>query len=332
MRAAVAALAAAALPLTLVGALTGSATAGTTTAQPQNWTVLVGNETRNMAVTGMWFLPQDIFIHPGDTVDWKANSAEIHTVTFLAQGEDPSDVLPFNPGNPKDVTRTTNATYDGSSFYNSGLLTTVPAKGDPGPLMPGTKWYGDYQLTFPTAGDYDYLCLVHGMMMRGTVHVLAADASLPFTQADYDQQAAILADYIQLDGRAMLRRFRERSDNHHVIVGGDDGKAVSMRFVHRRVVIHRGQKVTFVNPVINGNAGRGEPHTVTFGEEQMGPDLMARYGHPWHYRGGDLSSGEMMPGDSFTVRFQKPGSYPYLCVLHDAMGMVGRVVVLPKKR
>ena len=105
-----------------------------------------------------------------------------------------------------------------------------------------------------------------------------------------------------------------------------------MLFVHRRVVIHRGQKVTFTNPVVNGNAKMGEPHTVTFGTERLGPDLMSRYGHPWRYRGGDLSSGELLPGDSFTVRFTKPGTYPYICVLHDSMGMVGRVVVLAKKR
>jgi plastocyanin len=241
-------------------------------------------------------------------------------------------VLPFNPGNPKDVTRTPNATYDGTSYYNSGLLTTVPPNGDPGPLIPGTKWYPDYQLTFPDTGDFSYLCLVHGMMMKGTVHVLPSGMTLPFTQQDYDQQAADMADYIRLDGRRMLHRLRQHSDNHHVIVGGDDGKAISMLFVHRRVVIHRGQKVTFTNPVINHNAGRGEPHTVTFGDEKMGPDLMSRYGHPWHYRGGQLSSGEMMPGDSFTVRFRKPGTYHYICVLHDAMGMKGTVVVRPRKR
>lgn len=321
----VAALAAAVLPLALVGTVSSASGA---TSDPQTFTVLVGSESPGMATEGMWFLPKDVFIHPGDTVTWKANSFEIHTVTFLGD-KDPSTVMPFNPGNPDDVTREGGDTYDGTSYYNSGLLTTVPDGGDAGPLVPGTKLYADYSLTFPDAGDFGYLCVVHGMAMQGTVHVLPADVTLPFTQADYDAQAAYQADYLRLDGQQMLREFRQQADRHHVIVGGDDGLVASMRFIHHRVRIHRGETVTFTNPVINGNAGMGEPHTVTFGDEKQGPDLMSRYGHPWHFHGGALSSGQMLPGDSFTVRFRKPGTYHYICVLHDGMGMVGTVVVRP---
>lgn len=328
LRTALVALAAAALPLTLVGGVSSASGA----ASPQTFTVLVGSETPNMSVEGMWFLPKDVFIHPGDTVTWKANSFEIHTVTFLAQNQDPSTVMPFNPGNPDDITRQGGDTYDGTSYYNSGLLTTVPDGGDAGPLMPGTTLYPDYSLTFPSAGEFHYLCVVHGMAMQGTVHVLPVDATLPFTQADYDAQAAYQADYLRLDGRQLLRQFRQQADPHHVIVGGDDGMVASMRFVYNRVRIHRGETVTFTNPVVNGNAGRGEPHTVTFGAEKQGPDVMSRYGHPWHFHGGQLSSGALLPGDSFTVRFRKPGTYHYLCVLHDGMGMVGTVVVAPMTR
>ena len=31
----------------------------------------------------------------------------------------------------------------------------------------------------------------------------------------------------------------------------------------------------------------------------------------------------------FRVTFTQPGSYNYLCILHDNLGMVGQVVVLP---
>ena len=31
----------------------------------------------------------------------------------------------------------------------------------------------------------------------------------------------------------------------------------------------------------------------------------------------------------FRVTFQAPGTYPYKCVLHDNLGMVGQVVVVP---
>ena len=31
----------------------------------------------------------------------------------------------------------------------------------------------------------------------------------------------------------------------------------------------------------------------------------------------------------FRVTFTQPGVYPYICVLHDELGMVGQVIVLP---
>jgi copper binding plastocyanin/azurin family protein len=32
----------------------------------------------------------------------------------------------------------------------------------------------------------------------------------------------------------------------------------------------------------------------------------------------------------FRVTFSKPGTYPYICALHDGLGMKGKVIVLPK--
>jgi plastocyanin len=31
----------------------------------------------------------------------------------------------------------------------------------------------------------------------------------------------------------------------------------------------------------------------------------------------------------FRVTFTKPGTYKYICALHDALGMKGKVIVLP---
>jgi plastocyanin len=31
----------------------------------------------------------------------------------------------------------------------------------------------------------------------------------------------------------------------------------------------------------------------------------------------------------FRVTFTKPGTYPFICVLHDDLGMKGKIVVLP---
>jgi len=39
----------------------------------------------------------------------------------------------------------------------------------------------------------------------------------------------------------------------------------------------------------------------------------------WDGKGGFHSSGALLPGDSFSVTFTKPGTYPYACVLHPQM-------------
>src|SRR4029079_13031283 len=64
--------------------------------------------------------------------------------------------------------------YDGTAYVNSGIDVFRD------PTQP-------YTLTFPTAGTYDYLCIVHATVMKARVVVLEAGAALPHTQAEYDQ-------------------------------------------------------------------------------------------------------------------------------------------------
>ena len=109
-----------------------------------------------MAIQGMAFLPADVSIHPGDTVKWVANSAEIHTVTFLATGD---TLQPYNPATDAGPSGP-GGSYDGISYYNSGIFATHD------PSLPTS-----YSLTFPDEGDFTYYCLVHGEMMKGMVHV-----------------------------------------------------------------------------------------------------------------------------------------------------------------
>ena len=44
---------------------------------------------------------------------------------------------------------------------------------------------------------------------------------------------------------------------------------------------------------------------------------------------GSWRSPNLRPGQSFSRRFDTPGEYRYVCTLHLAEEMVGRVVVLP---
>jgi plastocyanin len=304
----------------LVPATLGAvAASGPAVAAPATWTVLVGSQTDNMAIQGQRFLPGDITIDAGDTVTWKANSMEIHTVTFFNGGKPQATLPPLDPTDPMQVTPQGGHTMDGTSYFNSGVMTTDTAAGPlPVPAV------ASYSLTFPAQGTFTYYCLVHGVMMRGVVHVQPAGSPYPFTQAELDAEAAWQTNAINADGYALWAKVRAASSQHRVFTGADDGVAMLMRFVNRKVVIHSGQKVHFLNTM-----SMGAPHTVTFGAEPQGPALFQPSGDPTDYRGGDLHSGLMTPGAKFTVTFHKAGRFPYICALHDDMGMKGVVVVKP---
>jgi uncharacterized protein (TIGR03118 family) len=48
------------------------------------------------------------------------------------------------------------------------------------------------------------------------------------------------------------------------------------------------------------------------------------------YNGTDFfSSGVLSPGQNYTLTFTNPGTYDYLCLIHDEMGMKGKVIVSP---
>jgi plastocyanin len=50
----------------------------------QTYSVIVGAENVTRGITVNAFFPAVLHVHVGDTVVWKQNSHEIHTVTFLA--------------------------------------------------------------------------------------------------------------------------------------------------------------------------------------------------------------------------------------------------------
>lgn len=300
-----AALAALLLPLTLSGTAVASNGSG-----PASWTVQVGAESHNQAMQGMAFLPSNVFINAGDTVNWAANSAEIHTVTFLGPGQTLDSLQPFDPSNPLELFPTPQTVFDGM-YTNSGVITNVSNSGFPSVTT--------YALTFPMTGDFTYYCLVHGVAMKGVVHVREAGTAYPFTQAQYDKQAKAAERATVRDGNTLRAATLRLANQHTVFTGADNGSVMVMRFVRPTVTVHVGETVTFTNN------GMGAPHTVTFGTEP--PNVLSPVGDPTAFSGGDLNSGLMVPGSTFAVTFTKAGSFTYICGLHDYMGMVGTVNV-----
>ena len=113
-----------------------------------------------------------------------------------------------------------------------------------------------------------------------------------------------------------------------------------------KVTIHKGDTVQWTSgDVIT-------PHTITFGEEPL--DVFdpsanvtvdtdgARHG-VLNSTSDSIHSGfiQAAPQDRiglpqaplgvtrFRVTFSKPGVYPFICALHDGLGMKGTVIVLP---
>src|SRR5690349_18268878 len=149
------------------------ALAGLSFARPlhaqQNWNAKVGAETPGMGRQALAFLPNEIWIHAGDSVTWTFNSDEIHTVSCLVVGQ---IFPPFPLGCP-------GCSFGAASFDGSPCVTTPPTvKGQP-----------NFTVSFPTAGNYKVQCLVHNTM-NGQVHVLDPSVALPHDQAFYDAEGA----------------------------------------------------------------------------------------------------------------------------------------------
>ena len=117
-------------------------------------------------VAALRFLPNTITINEGDTVEWKQlNGMMIHTVSFLATGQEPPEFIINDTINPEAVMATGGNVHNGagSGFINSGIL-------EPGDT---------YDLTFNVPGTYKYLCLIHDeMKMTGTIKVLPTSGTI----------------------------------------------------------------------------------------------------------------------------------------------------------
>jgi plastocyanin len=113
------------------------------------------------------YIPQNLAVKPGDTVHWRATAT--HSVTFLAPSQTVGALLGQYGGPTGVPAAKPSATYDGKSFYNSGPLAQSPASPK------------DFELKFPTAGVYNYVCVFHADIGQTGVITVGGAASLPST-------------------------------------------------------------------------------------------------------------------------------------------------------
>lgn len=124
-------------------------------------------------ISWMRFIPTNLTIHAGDSVEWTRGDVEVpHTISFLSGSDEPDLVLvePQQRGPPKFVLNPVvqmpagGSVYSGKGYFSSGAIwgTTLP--------LPGPR---NYNLTFDTPGIYGYLCIFHDYMgMKGQITVL----------------------------------------------------------------------------------------------------------------------------------------------------------------
>jgi plastocyanin len=334
----------------------------------QSWNALTGaeiftEEGEKSSWQALKFYPESITINAGDSITWKHNSGvEPHTVTFLGpDGKRPEDIVPEGPpqGNqpprlmiaPNVAFATGGNSYDGSAYVNSGVI----AAGQPGPQ--------EFAVTFPKAGTYNYICVLHTVQlpdgtilgMKATVVVQAAGSALPKTPAQVtaDAEAAIDADEatamgLEPEAKKVGSRPGPGGTTIYTANAGftsPDATLHYMRFSPPELSVNVGDTVEWVDPSPTGGF-----HTVTFGDEPelllvepqpSGPPkvilnpLFLPAGDSVYAGTGYYNSGPIFPADpppglgtlKYTLTFTEPGRYEYICITHYLNGMDATVTV-----
>ncbi|HEY7063599.1 MAG TPA: plastocyanin/azurin family copper-binding protein [Chloroflexota bacterium] len=313
------------LALGLGPASASRATAATT------WQATVGAQTGNEAIQALAFLPNELWINTGDTIAWSFPTGEPHTFTLVA---------PFGTNNNSPqicngaiVSPPTNqCTWDGTQVVNSGRIQDG----------------GTYTVTFPVAPNvYIYRCLLHSQM-TGTLHVQAATVAPLHDQKFYDQEGRQQSNGLLTQGNQLRAQEQGQTvagaGNNAVTIGAGfvTGTAPGLlqsvsvnRFLPGNVTVRQGDTVTWT---ANDPA---TPHTVTFGVEPTPPTkvvgtppIVLTTPYPQLGVGPTVSSGLLGQGQPsgriYSVTFNAPGTYQYYCSLHDDLGMLGTVIVVPR--
>lgn len=317
------------------------------------WQVMAGAESPNRGRQALAFLPNELWIHAGDSIHWTFPTHERHTLTFLKPGQTRPPgfgpvfgVLVGCPG----------VTPDGSSFDGSACVTSdvLRLSEDEGPSARALS----YSVYFPTAGNFKFVCLVHSDM-TGIVHVVNPSTPLPHDQNFYDSQAQrnqslLLTEASRLEGAGT---YGDQNQLQRGPVAGGTGVIMTttaagsqtaslMRFLPETIVVRVGDTVEWRNfdPSIN--------HTVTFGTEPADPRApsanvtltsdgarQAVISSP----SDSVNSGFMTPTPQdraglpqsvpgithFRITFTSPGIFNYICAVHDELAMKGTVIVHP---
>jgi len=310
----------------------------------ENWQLKAGAQNHNMAHQALAFLPNEIWIHQNDTITWTFPTNEVHTVTFLQPTQIRPSRLNGCPGLPPPGATPDFSVYDGSTTcVNSGLLLNSSALPSP----------PTYSVVFPVIGNFKLVCLAHPNM-TASIHVMDPSTPLPHDQDFYDREGDRQRDELLSD--AMINVHNHHHSDHvtagmgHIVGNAGGNQTVSVdRFMEDTKVIHVAETVEWTTDEAVTS------HTITFGvEPPLATQTLPSANVTIDADGArhaiisspsdNVHSGfiTQLPQDRiglpqvplsgsatrFRVTFTAPGVYPYICVLHDDFGMVGKVIVL----
>jgi plastocyanin len=333
----------------LTAILIAGATA--TAVQATDWNAIAGAESPDRGSHALAFLPNELWVHAGDSIHWTFPTHEKHTLTFLKPGQ--TRPAAFGPVFGVEIgcpgTTPNGSSFDGSSCVHSGVLVVDDA-------VP-TASVPSYSVRFPSTGNFKLVCLFHSDM-TGQIHVLDSSQPLPHNQDFYDrqahrEQALLLATPFGPLGQGTpsaedgaQNSVAAGSGQITTTTGAGSVTISQMRFVRDPITVHVGDTVEWVNlnPSVN--------HTVTFGTEPADPRTastnvqttsdgarQAAVGSP----ADSVNSGYLSPTPQdranlaqaspnvarFRVTFTSPGTFNYICAIHDELGMIGTVIVNP---
>jgi plastocyanin len=309
----------------------------------REWTLIAGGVTRDGAIWSNAFHPRSAEIEVGDKVTWRFDA--FHTVTFLGGEKFPEIIVPEGRQmyfNPKVAFPVGDNTYDGTAYRNSGAPPDAKREGNVYKAPPFT-----YSLTFPKAGRFPYVCVVHGPGMGGTIvvkeRVMGSPAAL-MQQARRDQQATLNAGRAALAGQRLIRQGKSVTVP---LLGNLRAGYTIMRFTRDPLTVARGTRVTW------DMRDPFEIHTATFSPGEATPPFIIPQPQPqgppklllnpkimaptpqrtydgMAYTNSGILFPSLAPGNvpkRYSLTFTKPGRYEYWCAVHVVEGMKGTIIV-----
>jgi plastocyanin len=119
-------------------------------------------------------------------------------------------------------------------------------------------------------------------------------------------------DESSVDGTSGARPPRAHADEREVVIRMTD----NMRFEPENVTVSPGDTVVWINVGDLPHTSTDMPGTAGIDEHNVLPAEAP----PW-------DSGQLEPGERFTLVFTVEGDYTYVCTIHEVAGMIGRLTV-----